>query len=112
MENKATELSGKVAVSLEDTEQVNLFCSKYIPDFDRQRFEFVALRVYRLSDLIVTIYLADRSSLKTVRELRYPVKKFKVTNVQARDLLFLAHHFNFTVCAANYELDDMDITNR
>jgi hypothetical protein len=111
MENKILSLEGKLSV-LMDVDLFDAFCNKYLPTFDSQRFELVAFRVYKESRWTATIYAADRESFKTVRDLRYPVKKFKITDVRPHDLLFLLSHFNFTISAQDYEMDDMDITNR
>jgi len=59
MENKILSLDGKLSV-LMDTSSFNTFCSKYLPTFDRQRFDLVALRLLKEAGWTVTIYAADR----------------------------------------------------
>jgi hypothetical protein len=112
MANTNLKMEGKLAVEIPDKELLQEFCKKHIPSYDATRFELVALRLYNGPSLIVTVYAADKSSHKTVRELRYPVKKFKLEKVPTGDLLFLSRQFNFTLSVPHYDLDDMDVTNR
>ena len=95
-----------------EAQKLEALCVKHIPGYDSKRFAVVALRVFASKEFIVTIYAADKTSNKTVRELRYPVKKFKVQTLSMQELFELVGAFNFTLSVDNYDVEDMDVTNR
>jgi hypothetical protein len=106
------DLRGKISVRLNESKDLEELCAKHIPGYDRDRFEIVAIRVFASKEFIVTVYAADKVSNKTVRELRYPVKKFKIQSLAMHELYEFVEAFNFTISADDYDVDDMDVTNK
>ena len=87
-------------------------CIKHIPGYEKERFDIVAVRVFASKEFIVTIYAADKQSNKTVKEMRYPVKKFKVQSLSMAELFDFVEAFSFTVSDDNFYLEDMEVTNK
>ncbi len=106
------DLKGKIAVKLSDQMDLEDLCVEHIPGYDRERFEIVAVRVFASKEFIVTIYAADKHSQKSVKELRYPVKKFKIQTLSMSALFNFVEAFNFTVSDDDYYLEDMEVTNK
>src|SRR5688572_19302761 len=106
------DLRGKIAVKLFDNMDLEDLCAAHIPGYDRGRFEVVAVRVFASKEFIVTIYAEDKLSQKTVKELRYPVKKFKIQTLSMAELFNFVEAFNFTVSDDDYYLEDMEVTNK
>lgn len=107
-----SELHGKITVQMDPEKNIEQLCVKHIPGYDTGRFEVVAVRVFASREFVVTIYAADKISQKTVRELRYPVKKFKVQTLSMAELFEFVTAFNFTVHTEHYDIDDMDVINK
>jgi hypothetical protein len=106
------DLRGKIAVRVKDNMDLEDLCVKYIPTFDKKRFEIVAVRVFAAGEFIVTIYAADKESNKDVGTKKYPVKKFKIETLSMSELFAFVDAFNFTVSNEEYEIEDMTVTNK
>ena len=106
------DLRGKISVKIADHMDLEDLCVKHIPGFEKERFEIVAVRVFASKEFIVTIYAADKHSQKTVNELRYPVKKFKIQSLSMQELFNFVEAFNFTVSDDDFYLEDMEVTNK
>jgi hypothetical protein len=106
------DMTGKISVKFFDG-ALNKFCRKYIPEFDTERFEIAALRIFAARGFTVTVYALDKFSNKTPSsDHKVPVKKFKIEDVNAADLPQIVEAFNFTLAAGNFELDEIEVTNR
>src|SRR5690349_6486369 len=106
------DLRGKISVKLWEQMDLEDLCIAHIPGYDKERFEIVAVRVFASKEFIVTVYAADKQSQKTVKELRYPVKKFKIQTLSMNELFNFVEAFNFTVSDDDYYLEDMEVTNK
>jgi hypothetical protein len=106
------DLRGKMSVKLDTSKDLEDLCEAHIPGYDKKRFQIVAVRVFAAGEFIVTIYAEDKQSNKSVRELRFPVKKFKIQTLSMAELFQYVEAFNFTVSDDDYYLEDMDVTNR
>src|SRR5436190_20243336 len=83
------DLTGEVSVSLKEGQNLDDIFVKYIHDYNRDRFEAIALRIFAGKENVVTLYAADKIRQKdsTVPVGKIPVKKFKLTGIQLLELL-------------------------
>lgn len=108
------DISGGITVKLRDDLSLDDICMQNIPDYNRDRFEAVALRLFAGKEVIITIYALDkqRQEGSNFSTEKMPVKKFKLQNVSVAKLLDWFQEFNFTINTGNYHLEDMEVINK
>ena len=107
-------IKGTLAVNLANNQTLDDLCAAYIPDYNRDRFEAFAIRLFLGAETIITIYALDKKRQEgTNYDIeKFPVKKFKLTDVSLTDLFSYCSSFNCTLTTGNYELDDMEVINK
>jgi hypothetical protein len=107
-------LSGGISVRLRNGQSLDQFCSKYIPDYNPDRLEAVAIRLYVGKETIVTIYALDKNRREgdNFNPQKLPVKKFKLEKLSSFDLFDAFEEFNFTLSTGNYPIEDMEVVNK
>lgn len=107
-------ISGGIHVTLSEGQTLDDLCAQYIDDYNPDRFEAVAIRLFAGKETIVTIYALDkiRQESSTADSNKLPVKKFKLEQVSVRELLQFFDEFNFTLSSGNYNLEDMEVLNK
>ncbi|MDQ3047727.1 MAG: hypothetical protein M3R27_09285 [Bacteroidota bacterium] len=107
-------ISGGISVRLKNGKTLDDICIDNIPEYDRDRFEAVAIRVYAGKEIIVTIYAMDKVRQEGNNFLpdKYPVKKFKLENLPFEKLYTYLEDFNFTLSSGNYALEEMQVLNK
>lgn len=108
------ELRGQITVKMANGQTLDDLCIQYIPDYNRDRLEAFAIRVFVGDETVVTIYAVDkkRQEGSNFNEEKLPVKKFKLTNVSLQDVLSYCSSFNCTINTGNHEIDDMEVINK
>jgi hypothetical protein len=108
------ELKGMLSIKLKQGRSLDEFCKKYFDNYESERFEAVAIRVYYGKETIITLYARDKArETGTTHDLnRIPVKKFKKTTLALSDLFEFVEEFNFTLNASNFTLDEMEVMNK
>ena len=108
------DLTGEISVTLEPGQNLDDLCERYIHDYNRDRFEAMALRVFVGKEVIVTLYAADKVRQEdSYRNLdKIPVKKFKVPGIPLQELFRFLGSLNCTVTTNNYPLESMEVVNR
>jgi hypothetical protein len=107
-------ISGDMTVKLRNNASLDDFCGKYIPNYDADRFEAIAIRLFSGKEAIVTIYALDkfRQEGNTYDPDKIPVKKFKLLNIPTEELFHFFEEFNFTLSTGNYSITDMEVINK
>jgi hypothetical protein len=107
-------ISGGMTVKLRNNASLDDFCKKYIPTYDADRLEAVAIRLFSGKEVIVTIYALDkfRQEGNTYNPDKIPVKKFKILNITVKELFHFFEEFNFTLGTGNYSITDMEVINK
>ena len=107
-------LSGQLSVKMANGQTLDDFCTDHLHDYNRDRFEALAIRVYLGGETIITVYAVDklRQEGSSVNVSKIPVKKFKLSTLSVNELFSYCAGFNFTLSTGNYALEDMEITNR
>lgn len=108
------DLQGTFSVKLANDQSLDDFCAEHIEEYNRDRFEALAIRLYVGAETIITVYALDRTRQEntTLNPDKLPVKKFKITTLSLQDLLSYCEGFNVTLSTGNYQLEDMDVVNR
>lgn len=108
------DLSGQFSVKLANGQTLEDFCTQHIAEYNRDRFEALAIRLYVGGETIVTVYAVDktRQENSSLNGQKIPVKKFKITNVALSDLFSYCAGFNCTLSTGNHAIEDMDVINR
>ena len=107
-------VSGGIHVTLRDGLSLDDYCMQNVPDYNRDRFEAIALRLFAGKEIIVTVYALDkqRQEGSNFDPERLPVKKMKIENVSVAKLFEWFDEFNFTLSTGNYHLEDMEVINK
>jgi len=112
--NIKDDLGGATSLKFKPGVDINAFCSSRIPDFDAERFEVVAIRLYYGKETVVTIYARDktRSESMSGKEDKIPVRKFKLGLNFLQELLPFVEEMNTTLLTGNIPLDNMEVMNK
>ena len=108
------DVSGEIAVTLANGQTLDDFCAQHILDYNRDRFEAFALRVFLGKETVITIYAVDkiRQEDSSVAPEKIAVKKFKINTIPVNELYSYVESLNFTLTTGNYQLKDMEVTNK
>lgn len=108
------DISGGITVKLRQGLSLDDLCMQYLPDYNRDRFEAVALRLFAAKEVIVTIYALDkqRQEGSNFNPDKLPVKKFKIEDLSVPQIFEWFDEFNFTINAGNYAMEDIEVINR
>ena len=108
------DISGGFTVKLRDNLSLDDICMENVPDYNRDRFEAVALRLFAGKEVIVTIYAIDkeRQEGSNFNGDKIPVKKFKIENVNVSKFFEWFREFNFTINTGNYKMEDLEVINK
>ena len=108
------DVSGTMTVKMANKQTLDDFCVQHIPEYNKDRLEALALRVYVGDETVITIYAVDkhRQEGSSFSEGKIPVKKFKLSNVPLSALFSYCDSFNCTLSTGNYPLEDMEVINK
>ena len=112
--NKAPQyLSGFADAKLKEAETLDtVFCS-LIPDYNIDRFEAVAIRVFLGKETNITVYAIDKARKPKMngKTEKLPVKKFKL-NLSLSDIVRQFSNINLTIRKENFDLDAIEVINK
>jgi hypothetical protein len=108
------DLTGEISVTLDQDQNLDDLCAKYIYDYNRDRFEPLALRIFIGNEVAVTLYAVDkvRQEDSTLAPDKIPVKKFKVPGIPLHELFRYIGSFNCTLTTNIYPLESMQVMNK
>lgn len=108
------DVSGNMTVKMANGQTLDHFCVEHIPEYNMDRLEALAIRVYVGDETVITIYAVDKNRQEgsSFTEGKVPVKKFKLTNVPLSSLFSYCDSFNCTLSTGNYALEDMEVINK
>lgn len=105
------QLKGLFSLKFRGDMSFNRFCEENFDNFDPERFEAIALRLFAGKDTQTTLYALDRYR-QEYNSSKIPVKKFKSEKIGLKEILPYLDEYNFTVTAGNYSLDQMEVINK
>lgn len=108
------DLGGRMSVKFKAGSSFNEYCSQHIPNYNPDRLEVLAVRVYYGKETAITIFAIDKDRQEgtTLNVDKLPIKKFKLEGNFAKDILPMIEECNFTLTTGNYPLADMEIINK
>ncbi|MEO7312996.1 MAG: hypothetical protein ABIX01_21600 [Chitinophagaceae bacterium] len=108
------DIAGAIAVKMANNQNLDDLCQHYVAEYNRDRFEAIAIRVFAGKETIITLYALDklRQEDQAGNPDRLPVKKFKLTNVPAAALFSFCESFNFTLSTGVHHIEDMEVVNK
>jgi hypothetical protein len=108
------DISGGITVKLRESLSLDDICVQNLPDYNRDRFEAIALRLFAGKEVICTIYALDKNRQEgsNFDPDKLPVKKFKIENVSVSKLFEWFDELNFTINTGNYHIEYMEVINK
>ncbi len=108
------DLKGEFSVKLANEQTLDDFCAEHIPEYNKDRFEALAIRLYVGGETVITVYAVDKTRQETSSGTpgKVPVKKFKITTMKMIDILSYCSGFNCTLSTGNYAIEDMEVINK
>lgn len=108
------ELKGTISLKIKKDKTLDEFCRKNFDNYEIDRFEAVAIRVYYGKETIITLFALDKNRQEgtTYNLKKIPVKKFKKEVIDFNELMSFVEEFNFTVITGHYPLEDMEVINK
>lgn len=107
-------IEGTLKVVMANSLTLDDFCAEQITDYNRDRFEAFAIRLFVGDETVITVYAVDkiRQEDSTADPSKVQVKKFKITGVSLSAVFAYCSSFNCTLNTGNYDIEDMEVTNR
>lgn len=107
-------VAGEISVKLANNQTLDDFCVQHIAEYNRDRFEALAIRLYVGDETVITVYALDKTRQEntTLNIDKLPVKKFKITTLPLADIFSYCEGFNCTLSTGNYNLADMEVINK
>jgi hypothetical protein len=106
------EMYGRIAVEVSNDKLTEL-CARHIPGFSAERYRVVAIRLFAAGEVMMTIFAEDRMNRSTsLHQGKIPVKKFKKQLTTASELYEFFNAYNFTISDGDYQLEEMEVTNK
>jgi len=109
LEPGPSDMTGFVSVKMAANRNLDDFCKQYVPGYDAERFEAVAIRLFAGKETVITVYAHDKQSNSDSGKL--PVKKFKITRAPFEAYQFI-ESFNMTLSSGKYDINNMEVTNK
>lgn len=107
-------ISGGIHVKLKDGLTLDDICLQHIDDYNPDRFEAVAMRLFAGKEVIATMYVLDKQKQDNniTDPGSLPVKKIKIEGVNVSMFFDQFEEFNFTLSSGNYDLEDIKVVNK
>ena len=98
------DLQGSFSVKLANDQTLDDFCVDHIAEYNRDRFEALAIRLYVGAETIITVFAVDktRQENSSLGIDKLPVKKFKITTLSISELANYCEGFNCTLSTGNH----------
>ena len=108
------DIAGAIAVKMANEQTLDDFCVDHIAEYNKDRFEAIAIRLFLGKETIITVFAVDklRQEGSNYNPDKIPVRKFKITTLSAAELFNYCESFNFTLSTGNYKLDDIEVINK
>jgi hypothetical protein len=105
-------MRGFADAKLREAENLDTICCSIFPNYNIDRYEAIAVRVYLGKESILTVYARDKESRKsTSSEEKFPVKKFKA-NMPVEEIINHFLNINLTIIKEDYDLNDIEVINK
>ncbi len=106
------DLGGPLSVKLTPGTSFEDYCAASLPEFDRERLEILAMRVYYGKEISVVLYAIDKDRNEQSEPEELPVKKIKAGPAFIQNLLPYIAEMNVTLTTGLYPLERMKVINK
>ena len=108
------DISGEISVTLANKQTLDDFCAAHILDYNRERFEAFAIRLFLGKETVITVYAIDKIRQKDTDLIKekIAVKKFKLNTVEVGALFSYCASLNFTLTNNKFSLENMEVMNK
>ena len=105
-------LTGFADAKLKEAETLDTVFSYLVPEYNIERFEAVAVRIYLATETVITLYAIEkeRSTKRDKNDEKLPVKKFKL-NITLDEFLQYFSNINMTISKDNFDIKDIEVIN-
>lgn len=112
--NIKDDLGGAMSIKFKENSSFNDYCRTHIGNFNPDRYEIVAVRLFYKTEPILTFYALDKSRQEgtSFTPGKIPVKKFKLQLSSISDILPFIEEMNLTLTTGNYPLADLEVINK
>jgi hypothetical protein len=113
-ETDAHSLAGRAAMDLFPREDLNKVASKLVANYNPDRFDAIAIRVFlQRGEQIVTLYAVDKFKQEqdNYPKNKLPVRKFKL-RISPGEFLRYVKRFDLTLTNDTYDIQDMLVMNK
>jgi hypothetical protein len=106
-------IRGAADVKLKDGESLNTVCGRIIPNYNLDRFEAIAIRIYFGKESFMTVYALDKTHKSTVPldDKKLPYKKFKL-QMPAERIIQLFSNINLTIKKGDHHIEEIEVLNK
>lgn len=109
---EVNELKGNISLTFEQNKSFEEFCENNFANYDRNRYEAIAIRLFYGKELVITLYAVDKDRKDRHSSEKLPVKKFKTTTLSLTALLPFVKELNFTLTTSPYTSNDIEVINK
>ena len=108
------EIKGMISAKLANNQTLDDFCTDHISEYNKDRFEAFAIRIFLGNESIITVYALDKSRQEdsAIHPGRFPVKKFKLPDFPISSIFSYFSSFNCTLSNGNHNIDEMEVMNK
>ena len=112
--NEHGDISGQISITLANKQTLDDFCNTYINEYNRDRFEAFAIRLFLGKETVITVYAVDKVRQRDTDliDKKIAVKKFKLNTVAVGALFSYCSALNFTLTTGKYPLENMEVMNK
>ena len=109
---EVNELKGNISLTFEDNKTFEEFCEANFVNYDRNRYEAVAIRFFYGKEMVITLYAIDKDRKNRSNSEKLPVKKFKTSTLPLAAIIPFIKEFNFTLSTEAYANNDIEVINK
>lgn len=108
------DMTGAISITLANGLTLDDFCVQHIAEYNCDRFEAFAIRLFFGKETVITVYAVDkiREENSDLKAKKIAVKKFKINTIPVNELFSYCAAFNCTLTTGNYNLEDMEVMNK
>lgn len=108
------DLNGAISVVLKDNISLDDICLKFSKEYNPDRLEAMAIKIFYGKELQVTVFSVDkeRQEGNNFQPDKMPVKKIKLPISSLQEIAPFIKELSFTLTNGHFPLEDMQVINK